>query len=145
MLSPSRELYWWASDVRLSEISYFRQLARRWRSCAEGRGAFLRPSAATATPARKGDKGAAIRPTNTVYWTRGGVTESEFLANMPNLQPAEHHELDDALGWARSVNNNGGIAWLIACRDGTNLTRSEIEKIVRRRGRELAGRPKKRW
>jgi hypothetical protein len=144
MLSPSRELYWWARDVRLSEVSYFRQLARRWRSFADGRGTLLGPIAGTASHAWKGDQGAATRGTNTVYWTRGGVTESEFLASMASLQPAEHHELDDALGWARSVNNNGGIAWLIACRDGTNLTRSEIEKIIRRRGRELVGRPKKR-
>src|SRR5712691_1571878 len=144
MSSPSRGLYWWAREVRLAELSYFRQLAQRWRTFAEGRGSPLRPIAATASHAWKGDKGAAMRGTNTVYWTRGGVTESEFLANKTNLQPAEHHELDDALGWARNVNKNGGIAWLIACHDGTNLTRSEIEKIVRKRGRELAGRPKKR-
>lgn len=144
MLSSSRNLYWWAREARLSEVSYFRQLAQRWRTFAGGLGTHLRPVAAMAGHTSKGDNGAAVRMTNTVYWTRGGVTESEFLANKARLQPAAYHELDDALGWARNVNKNGGIAWLIACHDGTNLARSEIEKIVRKRGKELAGRPRKR-
>jgi len=78
-----------------------------------------------------------------VYWTRAGVAESELSGNKAELRPTEYRELNDAIAWARDVINNGGIAWLIACRDGTNLARSEIEKIVRKRGKELIGRPKK--
>ena len=38
----------------------------------------------------------------------------------------EFGALDDALGWARHVNNNGRVALLIEGDDGTRLTKAEI-------------------
>ena len=136
MSSSSRELYWWARQARLSEVSYFRQLIQQWRTFSGHRTLPLRSVVTIG-------KHAARYGTNTVYWTRAGVAESELSANKAELRPTEYRELNDAIAWARDVINNGGIAWLIACRDGTNLARSEIEKIVRKRGKELIGRPKK--
>jgi hypothetical protein len=130
MLSSRRKLFWWASEGRPSEPSYFRQLSQRWRAFGRSRRRLIVPVAAMARRAGNGEQ--AVRPTYTVYWTDAAVSEAEFLANGQSVRSANYDELDDALGWARRVNNNIGIAWLISGYDGTRLTRSEIEKLVRK-------------
>ena len=44
----------------------------------------------------------------------------------------EFGALDDALGWARHVNENGRVALLIEGDDGTHLTKTEISATLRR-------------
>jgi len=50
-------------------------------------------------------------------------------------------ELDDALAFARDVNDSGGIAWVIEG-NSARLSRREIEEEIQKRSRRLVGRPK---
>jgi hypothetical protein len=132
--------HWWATDARLSESSYFRQLSQQWRGLVRERPNKSSLSA-LASQINKGDKPSSVRPLYRVYWTKGAVTEAEFLDDKSQSKSAEYYDLNDALGWARHINKSVGIAWLIACPSGTSLTRSEIEEIVRKREAELSQRP----
>jgi hypothetical protein len=136
MLIARKRLYWWAKEARISEDSYFRQLTQRWRTASKVRRkpsvsvAAALPVAPLPNPAANENK--TIRTTYTVYWTDAGVTEAEFLVHKRNVHSAEHNELDEALVCARRVSHNMGIVWLINCSDGTRLTKSSIDKLVRR-------------
>ncbi|MCC6777468.1 MAG: hypothetical protein IT537_12690 [Hyphomicrobiales bacterium] len=135
-----QKTHWWTTDARLSETSYFRHLSQQWRGLVRER---PRPSslATLAGQIVTADKGPSARTLYRVYWTKGEVTEAEFLDNRNQSKSAEYYDLNDALGWARHINKSVGIAWLIACPSGTSLTRAEIEEIVRKRESELAQRP----
>jgi hypothetical protein len=131
--------FWWASDVRLSDVSYFRQLSQQWRTVAQNRKGASGSQPATAD--KIGSREAALRMAYLVYWTKADITEAEFMANGDQAQSAEFRSLDDALGWARHVNRIIGISWLIACPSGASLARAEIEEIVRKREADFAERP----
>lgn len=75
------------------------------------------------------------------YWTDTIVPEADFLANKNTLMEKAYAELDDALAFARDVNDSGGIAWAIEGR-GSRLSRREIEDTIKVRARQLVGRPK---
>jgi hypothetical protein len=76
-----------------------------------------------------------------IYWTDTIVPEADFLANKNTLMEKTYAEFDDALAFARDVNDSGGIAWAIEGRSG-RLSRREIEDTIRVRARQLVGRPK---
>jgi len=76
-----------------------------------------------------------------IYWTDTVVPESEFLANKGRLIERVYAELDDALAFARDVNESGGIAWIIED-NSSRLSRREIEEKLQKRVRQLVGRPK---
>ncbi|MGP0090242.1 MAG: hypothetical protein ACLPKB_09835 [Xanthobacteraceae bacterium] len=88
------------------------------------------PVAALPRPAANENR--ATRTTYTVYWTEAGITEAESLVNKRNVHSTEYDGLDEALVLSRHVNNSMGIVWLITCSDGTRLTKSAIEKLVRK-------------
>lgn len=137
MLSSRRKSYWWAREARLSEPSYFRQLTQRWRTYGKVRRKFSMPVAAAAMPVAAlprpaANENRAKRKTYTVYWTEAGVTEAEFVVSKRNVHATEYNGLEEALALTRRVNNHMGIVWLITCSDGTRLTKSAIEKLVRK-------------
>jgi hypothetical protein len=76
-----------------------------------------------------------------IYWTDTIIPEAEFLANKSTLIEKVYPELDDALAFARDVDESGGIAWVIEGNSG-RLSRREIEEAIKRRSRHLVGRPK---
>ena len=76
-----------------------------------------------------------------IYWTDTIVPEAEFLANKSTVVEKAYSKLDDALAFARDVNESGGIAWVIESNDG-RLSRREIEEAIKKRARRLVGRPK---
>src|SRR5207244_2222684 len=62
-----------------------------------------------------------------------------FLANKGRLIERVYAELDDALAFARDVNDSGGIAWIIEG-NSARLSRREIEEAIKKRSRRLVGR-----
>ena len=80
-----------------------------------------------------------------LWWTVGYVctTDKEFLAAKHRLVPAVYEMLDDALRRANQVGRAGGVAWLIEGDDRTRLDREAIQKIIAKRGSELAVEPAK--
>lgn len=59
-----------------------------------------------------------------VYWA-DKPPGPELVVRKDQLARRQYRRLDDALGWARRVREEGGIAWLIEG-DGTRLNRDAI-------------------
>ena len=76
-----------------------------------------------------------------VFATTEIVSPADYLANKSRLVPKGYPDLDNALRFARQINEAGGKAWEIECPDGTVLGRDQIAEILRRRRAELSGPP----
>jgi len=70
------------------------------------------------------------------------VSEAKYLAAKARLTSYAYGELDDALGRARQIRERGGVPWEIEVDGRILLGRAGIERVLRERAKELAGRPK---
>jgi hypothetical protein len=70
------------------------------------------------------------------------VSPVSYAAQKATLLRYRYDELDDALGMALRLLDDGVVPWEIAGDDGLVLGRAEIEATVRRRASELQDRPK---
>jgi hypothetical protein len=73
------------------------------------------------------------RETNMTYRVYSGPAGSQAVPPMEHERwlYKEFGLLDEALGWARHVNDGGRVALLIEGDDGTRLTKSEITAALK--------------
>jgi hypothetical protein len=80
-----------------------------------------------------------------VYCTRLELSGRDFERVKRSLVPRMYDDRDDALAWARDCIRAGLLMHLIEGDDGSALEGDEIPDLIRRRARELTGRPARGW